>query len=55
MKGNIKAFTEIRHKIEELSAVINKNPKLEELEPEQVESLRTILEIVMCLSKQKKV
>lgn len=55
VKGNIKSFTVIRNKIEELSAVIIKNPKLEELEPEQVESLRTILEIMMCLSKQKKV
>ena len=32
--------------MEQISNQINKNPNLEELEPEQVESLRIILEIL---------
>ena len=46
VKGNIKTFTEIKKQMEQISNHINKNPNLEELEPEQVESLRIILEIL---------
>ena len=46
VKGNIKTFTEIKKQMEQISNQINKNPNLEELEPEQVESLRIILEIL---------
>lgn len=49
VKGNIKTFTEIKKQIEQISKQINKNPNLEELEPEQVESLRIILEILNTL------
>lgn len=35
--------------MEQISKQINKNPNLEELEPEQVESLRIILEILNTL------
>ena len=43
VKGNIKTFTK----------QINKNPNLEELEPEQVESLRIILEILNTLFRKE--
>ena len=46
VNGNIKTFTEIKKQMEQISNQINKNPNLEELEPEQVESLRIILEIL---------
>lgn len=49
VKGNIKTFTEIKKQMEQISKQINKNPNLEELEPEQVESLRIILEILNTL------
>lgn len=43
IKGNIKTFSEINDKIAES---VDKNPKLEGLEPELQESLKTILEIM---------
>ena len=49
VKGNIKTFTEIKKQMEQISNQINKNPNLEELQPEQVESLRIILEILNTL------
>ena len=49
VKGNIKTFTEIKKQIEQ----IYKNPNLEKLEPEQVESLRIILEILNTLFGKK--
>ena len=49
VKGNIKTFTEIKKQMEQISKQINKNPNLEKLEPEQVESLRIILEILNTL------
>ena len=49
VKGNIKTFIEIKKQIEQISKQINRNPNLEELEPEQVESLRIILEILNTL------
>ena len=53
VKGNIKTFTEIKKQIEQISKQINKNPNLEELEPEQVESLRIILEILNTLFRKE--
>lgn len=46
VKGNIKTFSEIRDKMAEISEAIDKNSRLEDLEPELRESLRTILEII---------
>lgn len=46
VNGNIKTFTILQKKMEEIAAVINQNPNLEELDPIQTESLRTILEIL---------
>lgn len=46
VKGNVKSFGEIRTSMEELSKRINWNTRLEELEPEQRESIRMILEIL---------
>lgn len=40
--------------MEQISKQINKNPNLEELEPEQVESLRIILEILNTLFGKEK-
>ena len=53
VKGNIKTFTEIKKQIEQISKQINKNPNLEEIEPEQVESLRIILEIFNTLFRKE--
>ena len=53
VKGNIKTFTEIKKQMEQISKQINKNPNLEELEPEQVESLRIILEILNTLFRKE--
>lgn len=53
IKGNIKTFTEIKKQMEQISKQINKNPNLEELEPEQVESLRIILEILNTLFRKE--
>ena len=39
--------------MEQISKQINKNPNLEELEPEQVESLRIILEILNTLFRKE--
>lgn len=46
IKGNIKTFSEINDKIAEIAESVDKNPKLEGLEPELQESLKTILEIM---------
>ncbi|SDW15467.1 hypothetical protein SAMN05216391_102140 [Lachnospiraceae bacterium KHCPX20] len=46
VKGNIRSFTEIKNRMEEIAGVIDKNPHLEDLEPEQAETIKTILEII---------
>lgn len=46
VKGTIKAFKAIDEKMRELSASINRNPNIEDLDPVQMESLRIILEIL---------
>lgn len=46
VKGNIRTFTEIKNQVKEIGDVVNKNPNLEDLDPVQTESLRTILEIL---------
>ena len=45
-RGNIKSFTAIKDKLEEIAEKIDKNPKLEDLDPDHAEALKTILEIV---------
>lgn len=46
VKGNVKTFSQIRDRMEEIATRIDHNPKLEELEPERITELRTILEIL---------
>lgn len=46
VKGNIKTFSEIRDKIEEIAMSIDINRKIGYLEPELLESFKTILEIL---------
>ena len=46
VKGNIRTFTEIKNRMEELAGKIDKNPRLEDLEPGRAETLKTILEII---------
>ena len=46
VKGNIRSYTEIKNRLEEIADVIDKNPHLEDMEPEQAEMLKTILEII---------
>ncbi len=46
VKGNIRTFTEIKNQLEKIADAIDRNPKLEALEPEQAETLKTILEIM---------
>ena len=46
VRGNIKSFTAIKDKLEEIAEKIDKNPKLEDLDPDHAEALKTILEIV---------
>lgn len=46
VKGNIRSFTEIKNRMEEIADAIDKNPHLEDVEPEQAEMLKTILEII---------
>ena len=46
VRGNIRSFTEIRNRIEELAKTIHRNPRLEEMDPAQAETLKTILEIL---------
>jgi uncharacterized protein (DUF1778 family) len=46
VKGNIRSFTILQKKMEEIAAVIDRNPHLEELDPQQAETLRIILEIL---------
>lgn len=46
VRGNIRSFTEIRNRIEELAKTIHRNSRLEEMDPAQAETLKTILEIL---------
>lgn len=44
--GNIRTFTEIKNRMEEIAADIDRNPKLEDLDDEKAMLLKTILEIL---------
>lgn len=46
VKGNIRTFSEIKAKMAEIASAVDKNPNLEELDPELRDSLRTILELL---------
>ncbi len=46
VKGNIRSFTILQKKMEELAVAIERNPNLEEFDPVQAETLRIILEIL---------
>ncbi len=46
VKGNVKTFDQIRNRMEEIASLIERNPRLEELEPERITEIRTILEIL---------
>ncbi|MGF7017746.1 hypothetical protein M2145_001503 [Lachnospiraceae bacterium PF1-21] len=54
VKGNIRTFNEIKKKIEKIVSAIEINTKLEELDPELRESLRTIIESLNSFYKRKK-
>ncbi len=49
VKGNIRTFSDIRDSIRKLSEQMEKNPDLTDLEPQDAERLRTILEILNSL------
>ena len=49
VNGNIKSFTIIKKKVEEIAAVIKQDPRLENMDPVHAESLRTILEILQTM------
>lgn len=46
VRGNIRTFHEIKTKMEEIAEAITENPKIEDLEPELLVSMKTILEIM---------
>lgn len=46
VRGNIRSFTEIDHKLAEIAATVSADPDLTDLDLEQAEILKTILEIV---------
>ncbi|MCR5778058.1 MAG: hypothetical protein K6G84_11675 [Lachnospiraceae bacterium] len=46
VKGNIRSFSEIKNRLEDISSCIEDNPNLEELDDERAECLRIILEIM---------
>ena len=46
VRGNIKSFTEIDHKLAEIAATVSADPDLTDLDLEQAQILKTILEIV---------
>lgn len=48
VKGNIRMFTEIDCKLSEIAAVMEETPGLTNLDPEQVVTIKTILEIMNC-------
>lgn len=53
VKGNIKTFSEIRNKIAQLDIALKEDNNLANLEPEQMESLRIILEILNSILKKE--
>ena len=46
VKGNIRSFAEIDRRLAEIAAVLEENSDLTDLDPEQAETLKTILEIM---------
>ena len=46
VRGNVRTFREFEREIKELAMQIDRNVKLEEIDPGQQESLRVILEIL---------
>lgn len=46
VRGNIRSFTEIDHKLAEIAATVSAAPDLTDLDQEQAQVLKTILEIV---------
>ena len=46
VKGNIRSFVEIDRRLAEIAAVLEENSDLTDLDPEQAETLKTILEIM---------
>ena len=46
VRGNIRTFREIKTRMKEIAEAIAENPKLEDLEPELLVSMKTILEIM---------
>lgn len=46
VKGNIRSFTEIKDRMERIAVRIEKNPRLEDLEADDAETIKTILEII---------
>lgn len=46
VRGNIRSFTEIDHKLAEIAATVSAVPDLTDLDLEQAQILKTILEIV---------
>ena len=46
VKGNIRSFTEIKKQVTQIADAVDRNPHLEDLEPEQLQTLKTILEII---------
>lgn len=46
VRGNIRSFTAIWEKMEKIAAAIERNPNLEEMDPELAVSFKTILDIL---------
>ena len=46
VKGNIRSFTILQKKMEEIAAAIERNPNIVELDPVRAETLRIVLEIL---------
>ena len=54
VRGNIRTFDRIRSSIEDIANTLKVNPAYENLSEEQTEKLKTILEILDYLYKQKR-
>lgn len=46
VRGNIRTFHEIKTRMKEITEAITENPKIEDLEPELLVSMKTIFEIM---------
>ena len=46
VRGNIRTFDEIKTRMREIAEAIAENPQIEDLEPELIVSMKTILEIM---------